>query len=70
VITEEERNECTNLFNWVEDNDAMVYKIDRMLEWLNDSRYLNKEGKGFVKKFWDYTWHEGKHPDVGKANNE
>mgnify|MGYP006301482613 CR=1 FL=1 len=63
MITKEEKDECINLHNWTYDTDSYEYHIDRTLEWLRDSDYLNGEGRKFAKRFWDFVWHKGEHKD-------
>ena len=59
-LTEEEIEECKNLMNWIIDRKK-AEKIDSVLEWMEDSCYLNAKGSFFIRNFWNYVHHNGKH---------
>ena len=52
-----DKEEIKSFITWVMDLEEYTGILDRILEWLNDSGYLNKKGKAFTFKFWkEFVW--------------
>ena len=59
MLEVKEIEECQNLNNWTREyrkNKDEYILLDSTLEWLADSGYLNRKGKRFAKRLWDWTW--------------